>query len=214
MTDDLDAGDGAVPQAPPETGGVLAPPEPSPPASGPGERPRSRHHHHVHTRTLVAGAIAFIAVGVLVGASLVSTITTPSPTTTPSSTGSSSSVSPGAPANSAALATATAPSLVDIDVTDAYEAVQGAGTGMVMTSNGLVLTNNHVIEGETSVQVRDVGNGRTYGATVVGYDRTADVAVLRLTGASGLTTAVFGASGRVGVGDGVVAVGNGEGAGG
>jgi S1-C subfamily serine protease len=50
----------------------------------------------------------------------------------------------------------------------------------VLTSSGEVLTNNHVIEGATSIKVTDAGNGRTYPATVVGYDSSGDIAVLQL----------------------------------
>src|SRR6202044_2804254 len=68
--------------------------------------------------------------------------------------------------------------------------------------------------GATSVSVTDIGNGKTYKATVVGYDETKDVAVLQLTGASGLTTANLGDSSTVGVGNSVVALGNAGGLGG
>ena len=73
-----------------------------------------------------------------------------------------------------------------------------------MTSNGEILTNNHVVNGATSVSVTDIGNGKTYKATVVGYDECHDVAVLQLSGASGLTTATTGDSSTVKVGDNVV----------
>ncbi len=59
---------------------------------------------------------------------------------------------------------------------------------MILTSNGLILTNNHVIEGSTSITARDIATGKTYTAKVVGYDLTKDVAVLQLENASGLTT--------------------------
>jgi len=62
------------------------------------------------------------------------------------------------------------------------------GTGIVLTPSGLVLTNNHVIEGATSVAVTDPGNHRTYAAAVVGYDQSQDIAVRRLAAASGLRT--------------------------
>ncbi|MGH9030428.1 MAG: S1C family serine protease, partial [Acidimicrobiales bacterium] len=89
-----------------------------------------------------------------------------------------------------------------------------AGTGMVLTPSGEVLTNNHVVEGATSVKVTDIGNGRTYGATVVGTDKTSDVAVLQLSGASGLTTVTLGNSSKVTKGQAVTAIGNAGGAGG
>ncbi|WP_416276963.1 S1C family serine protease [Nocardia sp. alder85J] len=90
---------------------------------------------------------------------------------------------------------------------------QGAGTGIVLTANGDILTNNHVVEGATKVSVTDLGNGRTYSGSVVGYDRQEDVAVVHLSNASGLTTAPLGDSGLVAVGDNVVGVGNAGGTG-
>jgi S1-C subfamily serine protease len=85
---------------------------------------------------------------------------------------------------------------------------------MVLTSNGEVLTNNHVIDGATSIKVRDIGNGRTYTAKVVGYSNSNDVAVLQLTGASGLSTVSLGNSSGLSAGQRVVALGNAEGKGG
>ena len=73
--------------------------------------------------------------------------------------------------------------LVDINTNLSYENEQAAGTGIVLTSNGEILTNNHVIDGATSISVTDIGNGQTYKANVVGYDRTGDVAVIQLVGA-------------------------------
>ena len=106
------------------------------------------------------------------------------------------------------------PGLVDIVSTLGYQSAEAAGTGMVVTSSGEVLTNNHVIDGATSIKVTDIGNGRTYTATVVGYNKTDDVAVLQLQGASGLSTASFGNSSDVTAGDKVVALGNAGGKGG
>ena len=106
------------------------------------------------------------------------------------------------------------PGLVDIVSTLGYQSAEAAGTGMVVTSSGEVLTNNHVIDGATSIKVTDIGNGRTYTATVVGYNKTDDVAVLQLQGASGLSTASFGNSSGVTAGDKVVALGNAGGKGG
>src|SRR6202011_639954 len=97
---------------------------------------------------------------------------------------------------------------------DGLQQAPSAGTGIVLTSNGEVLTNNHVIQGATSIKVTDVGNGQTYTATVVGYDASHDVAVLQLQNASGLTTASLGNSSSVQAGDNVVALGNAGGTGG
>jgi S1-C subfamily serine protease len=101
-----------------------------------------------------------------------------------------------------------------VDIVSTLSNGEAAGTGIVLTSSGEILTNNHVIDGATSIAVTDVGNGQTYQATVTGYDATHDIAVLKLKGASGLTTASLGDSGKVSVGSKVVAVGNAGGRGG
>ncbi len=124
-----------------------------------------------------------------------------------------SSTGAGAPSDISAIASKVDPGLVDINTNLSYQNEQAAGTGMVLTASGEILTNNHVIDGATSISVTDVGNGKTYTAKVVGYDRTGDVAVLKLTGARGLQT-VSASSGTAAVGQAVVAVGNAGGAGG
>ena len=130
----------------------------------------------------------------------------------PSGTGSGSSS--GGPSDVNSIAAKVSPGLVDIDTDLSYQDGEAAGTGIVVTSTGEVLTNNHVITQATEIQVTDVGNGRTYKADVVGYDRTHDVAVLQLQNASDLTTATFGNSSKVSVGDQVVGLGNAGGVGG
>jgi S1-C subfamily serine protease len=112
------------------------------------------------------------------------------------------------------IATKTDPGLVDIVSTLGDQNAEAAGTGQVVTSSGEVLTNDHVITGATSIKATDVGNGRTYTATVVGYDQTDDVAVVQLQGASGLATVSFGNSSQVTSGSQVVALGNAGGKGG
>jgi len=116
--------------------------------------------------------------------------------------------------STSAIASRTDPGLVDITSTLGYQQAASAGTGMVLTPAGEVLTNNHVIAGATAIKVRDIGNGRTYAASVVGYTKTHDVAVLQLKGASGLTTVATGDSAKVSAGQKVVALGNAEGKGG
>jgi S1-C subfamily serine protease len=111
-------------------------------------------------------------------------------------------------------AAAVSPGLVDVVSTIGYDGAQGAGTGVVLTADGIVLTNHHVVAGSTSISVTDIGDGQTYEAKVLGYDRSHDVAVLQLSGASGLQTAPLGDSGNVSVGDSVVAIGNALGKGG
>jgi S1-C subfamily serine protease len=125
---------------------------------------------------------------------------------------------PAAPRKAAsrtsAVAAAVDPGLVDVVATLGYQDAISEGTGMVLTASGEVLTNNHVIDGGTSVKIIDVGNGRTYPATVVGYDQTSDVAVLQAQGASGLKTVTLGISSKVTVGEAVIALGNAQGKGG
>lgn len=104
--------------------------------------------------------------------------------------------------------------LVDINTVLGDQNGASAGTGMVLTPGGEVLTNYHVISGATSITATDVANGRMYPATVVGYSRAADVAVLSLTGASGLPTVALGNSSGIGVGAPVRAFGNALGMGG
>lgn len=113
-----------------------------------------------------------------------------------------------------AVADKVDPGLVDVSTTLGYQGAQAAGTGMVLTPDGEVLTNNHVVEGATSISVTDIGNGKTYRANVVGYDRSEDVAVLKLENASGLTTVSTGDSSKIATGDAVVGLGNAGGTGG
>jgi S1-C subfamily serine protease len=119
---------------------------------------------------------------------------------------------PGTAATSTAAAAteATADQLVgvvDITTVLGYENAEAAGTGMVLTSDGEILTNNHVVEGATSITVMVLSTGETYEATVVGTDPTDDVAVLQLSDASGLDTVQIDGD-TLAAGDSVTAVGN------
>jgi S1-C subfamily serine protease len=101
--------------------------------------------------------------------------------------------------------------VVIINTTLQYSSEEAAGTGMVLNSSGLVLTNNHVIENATKISATVLATGRTYPAKVVGYDVTGDVAEIQLQGASGLHTVPIGNSSQVRSGASVVALGNAEG---
>jgi S1-C subfamily serine protease len=102
--------------------------------------------------------------------------------------------------------------VVVIETNLAYQGNAAAGTGMVLTSSGEVLTNNHVISGATTIKVVVPKTGHTYSARVLGYSRTADVAVLQLQGASNLkTVSISSAKPRLGVT--VTALGNAGGTG-
>ncbi|MCU1475153.1 MAG: hypothetical protein JWQ92_3221 [Amnibacterium sp.] len=102
--------------------------------------------------------------------------------------------------------------VVTVVSTLGYESGEAAGTGIVLTANGEILTNNHVIDGSTSVRVTVESTGKTYTGSVVGTDATDDIAVLQLKGASGLSTAKL-ATSAAAVGDPVTAVGNAGGTG-
>jgi S1-C subfamily serine protease len=163
--------------------------------------------------------VVAVLVGLGIGHGVWRSIRTLSPTASPGIGGGGGGVAPlfggSGPSNVASIAAKVAPALVDINMTMSYNpGVQGAGTGIVLTSNGEVLTNNHVVEGATSITATDVGNGRTYPVEVLGYSRTQDIALVQLQGASGLTTATIGDSSKITVGEQVVGVGNAGGAGG
>ncbi|MFD0684658.1 S1C family serine protease [Actinomadura fibrosa] len=106
------------------------------------------------------------------------------------------------------------PGVVNIDTEQGLNSTRAAGTGIVLDPSGLVLTNNHVIQGATAIKGTDTDNRRSYPAEIVGYDRTRDIAVIRLSGASGLKAAAFGGASGVRIGDPVTAVGNAGGKGG
>jgi S1-C subfamily serine protease len=116
--------------------------------------------------------------------------------------------------NDSAVAAKVEPGVVDITSTLNYQSETAEGTGMVLNSNGLVLTNNHVIYGANTVKATLVGSGKSYTARVVGYDETEDVALLQLEGASGLKTVSVGNSSQVSLGTPVLAIGNAGGQGG
>jgi S1-C subfamily serine protease len=131
-----------------------------------------------------------------------------------SNSGGSNSSGGSGPNDVSSIAQKVDPGLVDIDTTLGFQQEEAAGTGIVLTSSGEILTNNHVIDGATTISVTDIGNGKTYSASVVGYNRTKDIAVLQLHGASGLQTATIGDSSDVSVGENVVGIGNAGGTGG
>jgi S1-C subfamily serine protease len=131
--------------------------------------------------------------------------------------GSNGSGSSSGSSASSALASATAAQevgVVDISSQLTYAQAESAGTGLVLTSSGEILTNNHVVEGATSISVTVVATGAQYTATVVGTDATDDIAVLQVSHASGLSTADIDTASDATVGDSVTGVGNAGGTGG
>ena len=109
-----------------------------------------------------------------------------------------------------AIVTKIKPGLMIVNTTLQYNSEAAAGTGIVINADGLVLTNNHVINHATKITATAASTGTTYTATVVGYDKTGDIALIQLRNASGLTAARLGNSSSVKTGDSVVARGNAE----
>ncbi|MEV6422354.1 trypsin-like peptidase domain-containing protein [Streptomyces sp. NPDC051662] len=108
----------------------------------------------------------------------------------------------------AGVAQAVAPAIVEINATSTSG--ESTGSGVIITSDGEIVTNNHVISGASSIKVQ-LSTGKTYTAQVVGTDADKDLALIKLEGASGLKTATLGNSDQVKVGDQVVAIGSPEG---
>jgi S1-C subfamily serine protease len=126
--------------------------------------------------------------------------------------------SPGAKISQGTLTkveNAVKPGLVVITSNLKYDGsgAAAAATGMIISKSGLVLTNNHVINGTTGLMATDVETGHHYTAQWLGYDKGSDVAVIKLVGASGLTTVPIGNSAAVKVGDIVIGMGNAGGTG-
>jgi S1-C subfamily serine protease len=121
----------------------------------------------------------------------------------------------GSGLNVAAVERKVKPGLVDITSTLKYASETAEGTGMILSASGLVLTNNHVIDGATAIKVSLADDmSQTYPARVLGYDSTHDVALLQLSGAPHLATVSFGNSSQVRVGIPVLALGDAQGRGG
>lgn len=114
----------------------------------------------------------------------------------------------GPPLTTAQIAAAVDPAIVDITASLADHGVVAVGTGMVLTSSGEALTNNHVVQGASRIRVLIGGSGAAHTAHIVATDPAADVAVIQIAGVSGLATITAGDSSTVAVGDRVVALGN------
>jgi S1-C subfamily serine protease len=186
------------------------------PGGYPPPPPEPRRRSSLLSHVLVAVLAAGVAAGVVLAAT---------PSTSSSSSGASSpgytvpGQAPGGGRSAGGAVPSSAeqsvirkvePGLVLVNTNLQYNSEEGAGTGMVISPGGLVLTNNHVIEGSTKITVT-VASGKNYRAKVVGYDKTGDVAVIQMQGASGLRTVPLGNSASVRTGDPVVALGNAEG---
>jgi S1-C subfamily serine protease len=198
------------------------PPLPAPPA-----RPPRRPH------TLLAAVLAGLVllsggIGIGWGLTRGTTTSTTAPGATEAPIGTVPQPSSSATQNLSlqAIADRVNPAVVDIvsifdpaqigtgSSSGSSRRTEGAGTGMILTPTGAVLTNNHVIEGSTTLRVSIEGRAGSYTATVVGANPTNDIALIQIEGVSGLPTVTLTDSSSLKVGQRVVAIGNALGRGG
>jgi S1-C subfamily serine protease len=184
------------------------------PSGGYNEPPRRRRRGLavlVGVAVLAAAGGAAAAAGLNSGSSNstgVSSGEVPNPSSSQNSGSTSSSL------NTSKVAAEVEPGVVDITSTLNYQQETAEGTGMVLNSDGLVLTNNHVIDNATSIKISPVSTGKSYTAKVIGYDSTDDVALLQMQNASNLKTVSIGNSSTAKLGTAVLAIGNAGGQGG
>jgi len=205
---------------PPDNEGATPPPAwaPPPAAYAPGPAPADSLWYRV-AAFIVLIAVVAAAAGAGIGWSLARAVNghqvaqssaqpeTPIQQVTPNTGGSNSNTS------TAAIAARVSPAIVDINTS--VGSSQAAGTGMIISSTGEILTNNHVVSGSSSITVTVQGRSRTYPAHVVGVNISQDVAVIQIdANVSGLPRVTFANSSSVKVGDSVVAIGNALGRGG
>jgi len=201
-------------------------PAPAPPPPPPPVRPGPNRLTAALVVALVVAMVtaawaAFDRMDIHLSRPTVTAAPAPKPSVGPSRPGGRFSPRPWRPAPSGsapdidvnAVAAKVQPGLVDI-YTQLSSGISGAGTGVVLTPEGEVLTNNHVIDGSTNISVELVATGRRYAAVVVGTVPSEDIAVLQIQGAANLPTVPLGKSSTVKVGDPIVALGNAGGVGG
>ncbi len=195
------------PREPGEWGGWGGPGEPGEPGGppGPGDDGEPWADSPRRGRKIAALAVAAVVIAGAGAGAGIAYLTRQNPGST---SGAGLAASPaGSPLTKSQIAAAVDPAVVDINTNI------GAGTGMIATSNGEIVTNNHVVEGASSIQVVIADRG-TFTGRVVGTDASGDVAVLSVGGVKGLPTVKFGNSSDARVGDFVVAIGNAGGRGG
>jgi S1-C subfamily serine protease len=190
---------------PPATYWVPPPPPPPPTHSNP----------HVGRWIIVAFLVAAIAAGgsgVGVGWGLANAFRHPAAVQSPIAIAKPTTVPNNGSFDANAIAAAVNPAIVDINTITTSG--QASGTGQILTPDGEVLTNNHVVDGSTSISVVIEGRDGSFKAHLIGVAPARDVALIQIEGVSGLPTITFGASSSVKVGDPVVAIGNALGQGG
>jgi S1-C subfamily serine protease len=183
------------------------PPPGPPPSASPPERPAPRRPRWRTALVLVLATLLAGATGGLV----THTLDPAGPATTTVVQAASSSRLASGSLDVAAIVAKVEPAVVSITATGdqgAFATGSSAGSGVIVSANGEVVTNAHVVEGARTITVTLAGESRARTAELVGIDSAADLALLRIKGASGLPAATLGASASLRVGDDVVAIGN------
>ena len=181
----------------------------------PQDPPRNTWGHRLAAAVVLAAVVAASAgagIGWSLGHSLQprsAGVTTPVESPIPLQPGGSSTGT----FNASAVAAKVTPAIVNIN-TKLATGGAAAGTGLIVSSSGEVLTNDHVVRGSTSIAVTVQGRSQTYTAHVVAVNQSQDVALIQLEGASSLPTVRLADSTQLKVGDPVIAVGNALGQGG
>jgi putative serine protease PepD len=179
---------------------------------GTGEPPSAAGRSRKAGAVAVVGATAFVfgAGGIAVGAAVVhhdNSSDDSSLAAAPVASGDPSALTTS-PKSDAGIAAKVLPSVVSINVTGTNES--DTGSGIVLKSNGYILTNNHVVaaaEGGSGTVSVSFNDGSTSGAKIVGTDSLDDLAVIKVA-KSGLTAAILGNSSAIQVGDPVLAIGS------
>ena len=208
-----------LPPAAEPAGGSVPAWAPAPPVAPPAN---NSLWHQIAAAVVIAAVVA-AAAGAGIGWSLARTInshaptsqTNTQPTAEPAQAGSPiqpANPSTGGSLGSTAIAAKLDPAIVDVNTV--VGTGQAAGTGQIITSDGEILTNNHVVDRSTSIDVTIAGRSQTYSAHVIGVDPSADIALIKVDGVSGLPTVSFASSSSVKVGDQIYALGNALGQGG
>lgn len=221
---------GAISGAP--SGGAGATPPPFDSSSWTPSEDDAGPQHRARQRRRLAALVALVAL-IAGGAGAAVGISTQQSTPTSSPSGSGINALPSTPSTSSSpsssrsgtsfvtsVAAEVTPAVVDIETTIATQTgttvQQAAGTGMIVTPSGEVLTNNHVIADATSIKVFIQGRKGLFRAHVIGVDppQNSDIALLQIEGVSNLPYVHLGDSSQVKVGQPVVAIGNALGIGG
>jgi S1-C subfamily serine protease len=211
---DVDVHPAQPPEPAPEGEHQLSPPYPAAQSVAAPVKPRSNYTGRLVAAIVVAVVLA-TGGGIAIGwdlARIISShnaaqaqIKTVAPATNPTGTLSLS-----------AIANKVDPAVVDVNTTiqTSSGSGQAAGTGLILTPSGDVLTNNHVVDQSTSITVNIQGRPGSFAADVIGVDPSADIAVIHIENVSGLPTVTLANSSSVRIGDSVVAIGNALGLGG